>query len=82
MWMPPEATDEQIALAKPFRKFFPDLEKSIDRELARRGRPKAETLKTPVTIRLDPEVVEHYKAMAKVWQSRINSDLRELSGLH
>lgn len=82
MRMPPEATDEQIALAKPFRKFFPGLGKSIDRELARRGRPKAETLKTPVTIRLDPEVVEHYKAMGKVWQSRINSDLRKLSGLH
>lgn len=78
----PEATEEQIARAKPFREAFPDLGKSIDRELARRGRPKAETLKTPVTIRLDPEVVEHYKAMGKGWQSRINSDLRKLSGLH
>ncbi|QCM12368.1 BrnA antitoxin family protein [Agrobacterium tumefaciens] len=77
----PEATEEEMAQAKPFREVFPDLAKSIDREIARRGRPKAETQKTPVTIRLDPEVVEHYKAMGKGWQSRINSDLRKLSGL-
>ncbi|CUX35942.1 MULTISPECIES: BrnA antitoxin family protein [Agrobacterium] len=77
----PEATDEDIAQAKPFPEVFPDLSKSIDREIARRGRPKVETPKTPVTIRLDPDVVEHYKAMGKGWQSRINSDLRKLTGL-
>ncbi|MBX5226865.1 hypothetical protein HJC06_10555 [Rhizobium sp. NLR9b] len=31
----PEATDEQIASARPFREVFPDLADSIDRELAR-----------------------------------------------
>lgn len=77
----PEATDEQMAQAKPFREAFPDLAKSIDREIARRGRPKADAPKKPVTIRLDPDLVEHYKAMGKGWQSRINSDLRKLSGL-
>ncbi|NSY44983.1 BrnA antitoxin family protein [Agrobacterium tumefaciens] len=78
----PEATDEEMAQAKPFREAFPDLSKSVDREIARRGRPKAETHKKAVTIRLDPEVLEHYKAMGKGWQSRINSDLKKLSGLH
>ncbi|WP_367354129.1 BrnA antitoxin family protein [Agrobacterium pusense] len=77
----PEATDEEMAQAKPFGEAFPDLAKSIDREIARRGRPKADAPKTPVTIRLDPDLVEHYKAMGKGWQSRINSDLRKLSGL-
>ncbi|MCZ7910649.1 BrnA antitoxin family protein [Agrobacterium leguminum] len=77
----PEATDKERAQAKPFGAVFPDLAKSIDREIARRGRPKADAPKTPVTIRLDPDLVEHYKAMGKGWQSRINSDLRKLSGL-
>ncbi len=77
----PEATDEEMAQAKPFREAFPGLAKSIDREIARRGRPKADAPKMPVTIRLDPDLVEHYKAMGKGWQSRINSDLRKLSGL-
>ncbi|CUX09480.1 MULTISPECIES: BrnA antitoxin family protein [Agrobacterium tumefaciens complex] len=77
----PEATDEDMAQAKPFREAFPDLAKSIDREIARRGRPKADAPKMPVTIRLDPDLVEHYRAMGKGWQSRLNSDLRKLSGL-
>ncbi|NTJ42839.1 BrnA antitoxin family protein [Agrobacterium larrymoorei] len=77
----PEATEEELAWAKPFREIFPDLGKSIDREIARRGRPKVENTKTPVTIRLDPDVVEHYKATGKGWQSRINDDLRKTAGL-
>lgn len=77
----PEASEEELAQAKPFRKAFPDLGKSIDREIARRGRPKAENTKTPVTIRLDPDLVEHYKATGKGWQSRINDDLRKSAGL-
>lgn len=77
----PEAMDEELAQAKPFGEAFPDLAKSINREIARRGRPKAGAPKTPVTIRLDPDLVEYYKAMGKGWQSRINSDLRKLSGL-
>ncbi|QCI97418.1 BrnA antitoxin family protein [Agrobacterium larrymoorei] len=77
----PEATDEELAYAKPFRDAFPDLAKSIDQEITRRGRPKAENTKTPVTIRLDPDLVEHYKAMGKGWQSRINDDLRKTAGL-
>jgi hypothetical protein len=33
----PEATDEELAQARPFREVFPDLAASIDEELARRG---------------------------------------------
>ncbi|KAA1232713.1 BrnA antitoxin family protein [Agrobacterium tumefaciens] len=77
----PLDADEQANM-KPLREVLPDLAKSIDQEIARRGRPKAQTHKTPVNIRLDPEVVEHYKAMGKGWQSRINSDLKKISGIH
>jgi len=77
----PQLTDEQIAGLRPMRKVLPALAANIDREIAKRGRPKAELTKTPVTIRLDPDLVEHYKATGKGWQSRINDDLRKVSGL-
>lgn len=77
---PAELDDE--TKAKPFREVFPDLTENIDKEIARRGRPKAETTKTPVTIRLDPDIVDHYKARGKGWQSRMNDDLRKLAGLN
>jgi uncharacterized protein (DUF4415 family) len=74
-------TDDELRQAKPFREVFPDLAASIDRELAKRGRPKAEQTKQPVTIRLDPDIVDHYKATGKGWQSRMNDDLRKMAGL-
>ncbi len=77
----PELTDEQIAQAKPFREVFPELAASIDRELARRGRPPVENPRRQVSIRLDPDVLAHYKSTGKGWQSRINDALRKAAGL-
>lgn len=44
-----------------------------------RGRPALEAFfkKSTVTIRLDPDVVESYKALGSGWQTRINDDLRK-----
>ena len=69
----PEATDEQLAQARPFAEVFPDLAESIRRS---RGRPKAEKRLQHVSIRLDPEVVAKFKATGKGWQSRINEVLK------
>lgn len=77
----PEWTDTEIAQARPFREVLPQLAASIDRAIAARGRPRAEETKTPVTIRLDPDIVDHYKATGKGWQSRLNDDLRKVTGL-
>ena len=77
----PELTDEQIAQARPFREVFPDLAAAIDRELARRGRPPVENPRRQVSIRLDPDVLAHYKSTGKGWQSRINDALRKAAGL-
>jgi uncharacterized protein (DUF4415 family) len=41
-----------------------------------RGRPPATSTKVPVTIRLDPEVVDGFKASGTGWQSRMNAALR------
>ncbi len=65
----PEWTAEDFAKAIPFT------------ELAQRegwkipGRPKAPVTKTPVNLRLDPEIVEHFKAGGAGWQTRINAVL-------
>lgn len=45
-----------------------------------RGRPKAERTKVSTTIRLSPEVIEHFKAGGPGWQSRIDEALRKLIG--
>jgi uncharacterized protein (DUF4415 family) len=79
-----EATDEEIAQARPFVEAFPDLAESIVRarpDLAEtvrraRGRPKLEKSRRQISIRLDPDVIEKFKATGKGWQTRINEVLR------
>jgi uncharacterized protein (DUF4415 family) len=41
----------------------------------RGGRPKSAAPKVAVSIRLDQDVVEHFKATGSGWQSRINAAL-------
>jgi uncharacterized protein (DUF4415 family) len=45
------------------------------------GRPRKAAPKEPVNIRLDPEVVAHFRAGGPGWQSRINAALRKAAGL-
>ena len=69
----PEATDEQLARAKPWPEVHPDLAASIKRA---RGRPRVNNPKQPISLRLDPEVIEKFKATGKGWQARINDVLK------
>jgi uncharacterized protein (DUF4415 family) len=68
-----EASDDELARARPFREVFPELAASIERA---RGRPKVTNPKQVVSIRLDPDVVAKFKATGKGWQSRINGILK------
>lgn len=45
--------------------------------LVRRGRPKMAQTKVHVSLRLDPDVVESFKASGPGWQARINNALRK-----
>jgi uncharacterized protein (DUF4415 family) len=45
--------------------------------VGKRGPQKAPT-KIPVSIRLSPEVVKHFKAKGPGWQSRIDTALRKI----
>ena len=46
-----------------------------------RGRPKAPVTKISTTLRLDPDVVERFKADGPGWQGRMNAALRKAAGL-
>jgi uncharacterized protein (DUF4415 family) len=69
-----ELTKADFARAKPFADVFPDLAASIRRG---RGSNKAPTKKL-VSLRLSPEVIEHFKATGDGWQSRIDETLRKV----
>lgn len=75
----PELTDEQLAEMRPFREVFPELAEAIEKKLA--GRPKLDNPKQAISIRLDAEVIERFKASGDGWQSRMNEALRKAVGL-
>jgi len=74
----PEWTAEDLKKAKPFSEVFPEMAVEIKRG---RGRPPVEDPKRQVTLRLDSEVIERFKAEGPGWQSRINETLRRAIGL-
>jgi uncharacterized protein (DUF4415 family) len=45
------------------------------------GRPPSANPKHQVTLRLDPDVLEKFRATGKGWQSRINAELRKALGI-
>lgn len=69
----PEWTAEDFKNARPFAEVFPDLAESIRRS---RGRPPVAKPKQAVSIRLDQDVLEKFRATGKGWQGRINEALR------
>ncbi len=74
----PEWTKEDFARAKPFAEVFPDLAASIQRS---RGRPRSESPKRQVTLRIDGDVLERFRGDGPGWQGRINAALRKAVGL-
>ena len=75
----PEATDEQLAQAKPFTEAFPSLAEAMRKNVG--GRPKADNPKVAVSLRLDQDIVARFKASGPGWQTRINDALRHAAGL-
>ena len=69
----PEWTAEDFKEARPFKEVFPELYESWKRT---RGPKKAPT-KQLVSLRLDPDVIAHFKAQGAGWQTRINKALRK-----
>ena len=70
------------ALADPDAVPFTDAEWEQVKPLVRRGRPLGSGTKTQVTLRLDAEVLEKFKASGDGWQTRINEALKSWVRTH
>jgi uncharacterized protein (DUF4415 family) len=62
----PELTDQQLASAR------------IEIGGRSRGRPKLAAPKEAVKLRIDADVVAHFRATGPGWQTRINAALRRI----
>jgi len=83
--LPTPAEDAAItaaAMADPDAQPFTDAEWDQVKPLVRRGRPLGSGSKTQVTLRLDVEVLEKFKASGDGWQTRINEALKSWVRTH
>jgi uncharacterized protein (DUF4415 family) len=48
----------------------------VGRKVVRRGRPPGTAKKQAISIRLDRDVLAHFRAVGPGWQARINAALR------
>ena len=78
----PDSTDEELASMRPAREVLPpEFFEMVERERKRRGRPALDEPKRQVTLRLDADVIDSFRAEGAGWQSRINTTLRKARGL-
>lgn len=49
--------------------------------LLRRGRPKLAQTKRHISLRLDQDVIDSFKATGPGWQARVNQALRKAAGV-
>ena len=68
----PELTDEQIKEMRPASELFAELGIPMPRPV---GRPRAPEVKRSVTIRMDQDVIDYFKAGGPGWQTRMNEVL-------
>ena len=54
----------------------------FDKVVVRRGRPRVPRPKVSTTIRLSQDVIDHFKAGGRGWQTRIDDALREWIDRH
>lgn len=70
-------TDEMWARARPAEEAMPEF---IARWRKWRGQQKA-PVKRLVSLRLDPDIIDHFRATGPGWQRRINDALRKVARL-
>ena len=80
-WIDPddarELDDAFFAKALPYMDGKKATRGEFTQALVKRGRPVAEVTKTPVKIRLDPEILQAMRASGRGWQTRVNALLKE-----
>lgn len=73
----PEWTEEDFKRAHPASELPPEILAAFPRTRGPQKTPK----KVPVSLRLSPDVIEHFKAGGPGWQRRIDETLRKSAGL-
>jgi uncharacterized protein (DUF4415 family) len=58
------------------RAWFEKADVMVGRKVVRRGRPTATATKQAISIRLDRDVLTHFRKAGPGWQARINETLR------
>jgi uncharacterized protein (DUF4415 family) len=71
----PPLTAEQLRRLRPISK------ETLDFINRARGRPPSESPKQAVSLRLDQDVIAHFKKDGPGWQSRMNAALRKQAKL-
>lgn len=69
----PEMTDAELVELRPASEMPADVFALLPKR--GRGRPKSENAKVNLTLRLDPRLVEAYKATGPGWQTRMQEVL-------
>ena len=70
----PEATEEQLAQARPMSEAMPEVHAALLEAIRKRGPVRS---KTSVSIRLDDDVLDKLRAAGPGWQARANDALRK-----
>lgn len=71
----PPLSDDLLKKMRPVKELHPERPARV------RGRQRL-PVKIPVSIRLNPEIIEFFKSGGKGWQSQINSVLNEYVKKH
>jgi uncharacterized protein (DUF4415 family) len=74
----PPLDDRMFARLRPATEAAPEL---VRRARGQRGPQKSKPVKTLVSLRLDPDVIKHFRRNGPGWQSRINEALRRVAKL-
>lgn len=74
----PVLTKAELALAQPFGRVFPELAEKMRKNLG--GRPPLAQPKRAISIRLDQDVIDKFKASGAGWQGRMNEILKRSVG--
>ncbi|SLM31214.1 conserved hypothetical protein [Desulfamplus magnetovallimortis] len=68
-----EMRDEQFDQMRSVSELHPEIVETYKRTRGKQKRPT----KTPIYIRLDSDIIEHFKSDGKGWQTKINDTLRK-----
>ncbi len=71
-----EITAEDLKYFRPMRDIFPEIVEAFEKSRGQRGQQKT-PLKERIGLRLNADVVEHFRKTGPGWQARINDVLAD-----